>query len=413
MKRLCLSFCFLLMINFCISQKAVTPMSINSGDYVKETVKLFDTTNKLVGIRVPSYSCMLFYRYRGNNWLMDNRDSLEKIENIVQNLLNSSPLFKNMRLICVAYNKDNFLNTYNKPVFKNYKDYTPEYYYSNDKSPTRLTNSNKLVLIDKRGRVLTVSAHISDFNYVYKPESTILKAKLLTESNGVKTPVVNAIVYLSSELKEDTLSKAKTNNYGDFELLVPDNAVNHALKANSSDPSVQDIILASQEGVEITRIRKSPFGFEYKLIPQEIYRLSDMYVEDDLSTVFGDFLSKKEKELIRIEDINYNSGSYSIKDDSKKILDKVAGILTDNRNIKLEVISHTDAQGDDHSNMELSEKRSLAVVTYLILIGVDKDRLKYTGKGETEIRNRCANGVDCSDIEHRYNRRTEFRFIKE
>jgi hypothetical protein len=40
------------------------------------------------------------------------------------------------------------------------------------------------------------------------------------------------------------------------------------------------------------------------------------------------------------------------------------------------------------------------------------ERLKAEGKGETEIRNRCINGVDCSDKEHEYNRRTEFKFSK-
>jgi outer membrane protein OmpA-like peptidoglycan-associated protein len=400
-------------MNFCISQKADVSLSPTPGEFVKETVKLLDTTNKLVGIRVPSYGCMLFYRYRGNNWMMDNRDSVEKIENILQGLLSSSTIFKNMRLICVAYNKDNFLNAYNKPGFQNGKGYTAEYYYMTDKNTSRLTSSGKLVLVDKRGKVLTTSTHIADFNYVYRPESTTMKAKLLTEKNGIKTPVADAFVYLSSESNDDTLSKAKTNKYGDFELLVPDYVVNQNLLASPSDQSIENIILATQEGVEISRIKKASFGFEYKLLPLEIYRLSDMHEEEDLTTVFTDFLAKNGKEFVRVENISYNSGSYSIKDDSKKILDKVAGTLTDNRNIKLEVISHTDAQGDDQSNMELSEKRSLAVVTYLILIGVDKERLKSTGKGETEIRNRCTNGVDCSETEHRYNRRTEFRFIRE
>ena len=116
--------------------------------------------------------------------------------------------------------------------------------------------------------------------------------------------------------------------------------------------------------------------------------------------------------LIKLPFLREELYSLSIISWIKKILDKVAAILAENSAIRLEVISHTDSQGDDKSNMELSEKRSLSVVTYLILIGVQQDRLTYKGKGETEIRNRCNNGIDCSDIEHGYNRRTEFRFYK-
>jgi outer membrane protein OmpA-like peptidoglycan-associated protein len=51
-------------------------------------------------------------------------------------------------------------------------------------------------------------------------------------------------------------------------------------------------------------------------------------------------------------------------------------------------------------------------VSYLNSQGIDIKRLKAEGKGETEIRNRCVNGIDCSDKEHEYNRRTEFKFSK-
>ena len=80
--------------------------------------------------------------------------------------------------------------------------------------------------------------------------------------------------------------------------------------------------------------------------------------------------------------------------------------------VSLEVISHTDALGDDASNLKLSQSRSNTVIDYLVGKGIGRQRLKAIGKGETEIRNRCLNGIECSDKEHEYNRRTEFKFIK-
>ncbi len=81
--------------------------------------------------------------------------------------------------------------------------------------------------------------------------------------------------------------------------------------------------------------------------------------------------------------------------------------------VKLEVISHTDSQGDDASNLVLSPKRAFEVMAYLVQKGIDKNNITSIGMGESQIINRCGNGIECSDKEHEYNSRTEFKFIKD
>ena len=44
---------------------------------------------------------------------------------------------------------------------------------------------------------------------------------------------------------------------------------------------------------------------------------------------------------------------------------------------------HTDAVGSDQDNQLLSERRAKAVYDYLILRGVDAERLTYRGYGES------------------------------
>ena len=56
--------------------------------------------------------------------------------------------------------------------------------------------------------------------------------------------------------------------------------------------------------------------------------------------------------------------------------------------------SHTDAIGESDVNMELSEKRANEIVSYLVGKGVSADRLKAIGYGETQIMNRCVDGVN-------------------
>ncbi|MBL7916797.1 MAG: hypothetical protein JNM96_00270, partial [Bacteroidia bacterium] len=44
---------------------------------------------------------------------------------------------------------------------------------------------------------------------------------------------------------------------------------------------------------------------------------------------------------------------------------------------------------------------------------VSKTRLKAVGYGETKLLNKCTNGVDCTDDEHKINRRTEFKISEQ
>ena len=96
----------------------------------------------------------------------------------------------------------------------------------------------------------------------------------------------------------------------------------------------------------------------------------------------------------------------------KELLNKMIMVLQNYAQYNILITSHTDSQGDEATNLKLSIKRAETVLNYLISKGISKDRLKSEGKGETQIRNRCINNVNCSDKEHEYNRRTEFKFTR-
>jgi outer membrane protein OmpA-like peptidoglycan-associated protein len=94
-------------------------------------------------------------------------------------------------------------------------------------------------------------------------------------------------------------------------------------------------------------------------------------------------------------------------------LNNLIKLLQDHPRMKIELRTHTDSRGDDTYNMKLSQKRSEAVVNYLISKGIDKHRLVAKGYGETRLLNNCKNGVECSEEEHQVNRRTEFKILKD
>lgn len=83
--------------------------------------------------------------------------------------------------------------------------------------------------------------------------------------------------------------------------------------------------------------------------------------------------------------INFNTGKSTVSAEVSTILDNVAGILNQNENLqfRFSIEGHTDNTGSDVRNMELSQARANAVKSYLVDKGVDANRLKTKGFGET------------------------------
>ena len=108
--------------------------------------------------------------------------------------------------------------------------------------------------------------------------------------------------------------------------------------------------------------------------------------------------------------IHYALGSAALTSKSTKIIDEyIMARMKADKNILVEIGSHTDSRGTDSLNMSLSERRAKSVVEYLISKGINKQRLIAVGYGEDKLLNDCENGVDCSESLHANNRRTEFK----
>jgi len=114
---------------------------------------------------------------------------------------------------------------------------------------------------------------------------------------------------------------------------------------------------------------------------------------------------------IVLNDLYYDLGKAYLKQGAKRELNKLARMMKDNPEIKVELGAHTDARGDADSNKALSDRRAKNAVLYLIDKGIDEDRIISNGYGETQLRNECVDGYKCSEKQHAYNRRTELKII--
>lgn len=82
--------------------------------------------------------------------------------------------------------------------------------------------------------------------------------------------------------------------------------------------------------------------------------------------------------------VQFETGKDVIKKSSYAILDNVVKVMMENPEYKLSIEGHTDNQGDDAKNLDLSQRRANAVMKYLTDKGVDAKRLRATGYGETK-----------------------------
>ena len=421
---------FLAMMAFSFAQTKKQASGPKPGTNITESISYYKDSVTKASYDLPNNAFTLIYRFGELNGKKDTYDSLYEVVNHIYRLNRYfGPRRKPSRLTCYIFVKTvnaeaialkNKINEWSSKIadslvkteragFNFNRPWQILFVKADQLKPNSILSANKLSVVAPEGALL-YSSPIKAFKF--NGRKGTIKGKILTEREGKKIPVPNVLVSIF-KVGKDEPDSALTDSYGDFELGVPDENEVYNILVKFQSRDIDNMTLATQSGQDISKLRRTARGFEYKLIPVDIVRLTEMEVNEDISLAFSKFGGSTDKDLKVTENIHYALGQYKIEDDSKDILNKVVKILKENPKVKLEVISHTDAQGDDKDNLLLSEKRSKSVMDYFISKGADKTRLKAIGKGETEIRNRCANEVDCSDKEHEYNRRTEFRFSKD
>jgi outer membrane protein OmpA-like peptidoglycan-associated protein len=119
----------------------------------------------------------------------------------------------------------------------------------------------------------------------------------------------------------------------------------------------------------------------------------------------------EKKTVFRFNNILFDYGKANLKDSSKVILDRLAEVLLNNPNIKVELSAHTDTRSSHQFNMKLSQARAESCVRYLVAKGIKEQNIVARGYGKTRLLNHCKDGVPCSEEEHLVNRRVEIKVL--
>ncbi|MBD2703267.1 OmpA family protein [Spirosoma sp. BT702] len=135
------------------------------------------------------------------------------------------------------------------------------------------------------------------------------------------------------------------------------------------------------------------------VVPEVIFKATSLLVGGDASD--GKNMMFRNFKLAAGGDMNligkaFTDGKYishgilfdvnkaTLKPESMGEINAIVNVLTANPNLKVDVSGHTDADGDDASNLKLSEARANTVKSQLVSMGIEATRLTAKGYGETK-----------------------------
>ena len=301
------------------------------------------------------------------------------------------------------------------------------YILSLEESDISLAPGTKVFLTNKDGKELRSFIVGKDkFNFkILAADKTLLQdmnvddAELIMSVNGYmydenKKAIANTKITIREEGTNKVFDWTTTAD-GRFNFKNLDADKNYMFETGENDPSLAGrrlIYIADSKGKVFRVLDINGGKFNFKMLAADKYAMGEFEVDDPWLKALDMKGKANAAPLTIVESILYASGDYKPDAAGQKILDKVTSVLAANPKLSIEIISHTDSRASDAFNLTLSKKRAQTAVDYIAAKGIEKQRLKAIGLGETKLLNKCANGVNCSDDEHKMNRRTEFKITE-
>lgn len=277
----------------------------------------------------------------------------------------------------------------------------------------KISSTPSSFLIDENGKIISINPSIkSIIEYLDSKRNVELNTEVQTKisgkvmfGNGPQQALSNEKIWFMNG--NDTIKSTQLDEKGRF-LLDNINALlslNVFVKANDKITEEQTVFLTSENGEIVSSFTKNEIGYEYTILDAEIPYLKP-FSENSNTTIP---LDKSLKNLYFTQQL-FTAKEIVLSKEAMSKINSLVSKLKENPKTKLEILAHSDSNGDSKTNLGITQKQANAIASYLVSKGIDKNRLKAVGKGEDEIINKCKDGVKCSDIEHKENRRIEFKF---
>ena len=192
-----------------------------------------------------------------------------------------------------------------------------------------------------------------------------------------------------------------------FEGYKNDRRVSFGVQIPLGRRTVERIVEREVE-VEVERVIREP-------VPATITDSDDDGVPDQIDQCPGTLAglatdnrgcASTSPQVVRLDDVNFETNSATLTPSATDVLRRVAEALRGEPNLRAEIAGHTDSNGADAYNLDLSQRRANSVLQFLVQQGIDANRLEARGYGESrpEADNATAEG-------RRRNRRVEFEVL--
>lgn len=294
-----------------------------------------------------------------------------------------------------------------------------------------LLADTKVELIDKEsGEIFTeITDESGAYSFLVDPEKEFklkgTKEKYFEDVQSVNTLSEDDVIEMNLELEKDPglslyflVVDATTNEPLDSVMVtITDNMVD-----------VADSIMTDENGdyyMPLPNKKLNDRGSYNIKLQKEGYLVitvtyNILFDHEGQYNVLEDLHIKMEKidvgvdltDVIDLNPIYFDYNKAIIRPDAAIELDKIVQVMNDNPNMRIELGSHTDSRGSDAANQKLSDRRAKASAEYIKKRITNPDRITGKGYGESKLVNECGNGVDCTEVQHQENRRTEFIIIE-
>jgi len=256
---------------------------------------------------------------------------------------------------------------------------------------------NYLVMVSAKGytsrdRFLVVDTDSElNLNFRMKETPPCLRSGGIVLTTEFNTRIANASVRFEHRAT-GMIETARTTRNGEFDICLP------------------------RDGEWIAKVEKGGFRSEtFRLTAgrgaaaYEEVRLKPLEEGVTIAEAMPLASGLMEGSVFILDKIFYEYNKATLNQGAVRHLDNMIEWMNTYPDMEIDLVAHTDVRGDARLNQILTDSRAQNAKIYLVAKGIDESRISAYGKGETQLRNHCREGAECSDEEHQQNNRLEIK----
>ncbi|MBA3680448.1 MAG: OmpA family protein [Bacteroidetes bacterium] len=266
------------------------------------------------------------------------------------------------------------------------------------------------VLIDENGYVIAINPKITMVEDMLDEKKNFLPIKKDIEGTIAHTSNKDEYIKYGKlylfDAYYDSIATTIINGNGGFSFYDIKLNKDFILKTdNKSDIVTTDpLAVYNTLGQLIAEAKTMGNGFVFYIPSNVSYKLTEDNAENALNGSITQINVTK--------NLTFGLNGVGLTPKDEQTLQPILAMLQKNKELYVELTTHTDSKPGDKAALDLTTKQAKSVKDYFIKKGVAITRIKAISKGKTEPRKVCKAHTDCTDNDHKQNRRVEFLVSK-